>query len=247
MNEKNLQKLQRLFQAMDEDSLTRAEFQQEFKKLLEFLKALKEKNRAEFTSLNSSIAELREKVKQENNDNISGLKDETLRQITKALKEQENGMNFIRDTLRKIKNGKDGRDGIDGKDGSPDTPKEIRDKIKTLKGNKRLPISAIKDLKKKLIEIGKQKIIQTVGGGGGGGHTMKVYDLSDSLNGVLKTFSLPAFWRVISVHSSSFPNAFRPTTDYTTDANAMTITFTSEIDAGTTLATGQTIIVTYSE
>ncbi len=39
--------------------------------------------------------------------------------------------------------GLDGLDGKDGKDGSPDTPTQIKDKLETLKGKKRLNISAI--------------------------------------------------------------------------------------------------------
>ncbi len=74
-----------------------------------------------------------------------------------------------------------------------------------------------------------------------------LYDLSAQLNGVLKTFALPTFWKVISVQASSFPHAFRPDVDYTTDGTLMTITFTSEIDVATALATGQTLTVTYAE
>lgn len=46
-------------------------------------------------------------------------------------------------------NGKDGRDGLDGADGldgSPDTPAQVRDKLSSLKGDKRLDKSAIKGL-----------------------------------------------------------------------------------------------------
>lgn len=44
--------------------------------------------------------------------------------------------------------GADGRDGVDGKDGSPDTPEQVRDKLQTLKKDKRLDVSAIKGLEK---------------------------------------------------------------------------------------------------
>ena len=47
------------------------------------------------------------------------------------------------------KDGKDGRDGVngrDGQDGSPDTPKDIVKKLESLKGDKRLDASAIKNL-----------------------------------------------------------------------------------------------------
>lgn len=133
------------------------------------------------------------------------------------------------------------------------TREEIRNKLDSfeIEGDK-LPIEAIAFLRDELDEL-KKKVISFKGGGvvGGGassgGKIVNVYDLSSSLNGVLKTFSLPSFWRVIEVSSSSFPYTFRPTIDYTVDASAMTITFTSEISASTTLATGQTLLVIYAE
>lgn len=44
------------------------------------------------------------------------------------------------------KDGKDGKDGVDGLDGSPDTPLKIVEKLESLKGDKRLDASAIKNL-----------------------------------------------------------------------------------------------------
>lgn len=127
---------------------------------------------------------------------------------------------------------------------------EIVEKLEALSNDESLPIEAIKDLREELDELKKirsngKSYSFFGGGGGGGGRIVKVHDLTDQLNGVLKTFSLPAFWRIISVNSSSFPFVFRPTIDYTT--SGATITFTSEIEASTTLATGQTLLVTYAE
>ena len=160
--------------------------------------------------------------------------------------------------------GRDGLDGIAGLDGKDveesavidqiekDIPKlgfAVRDALELLTGRERLDIKYIKGWKKALAAIKKETKIFYAGGGGGaeGGRTVLSYDIYDQLDGSTKTFTLPAFWRVISVHSSSFPNAFRATTDYTTDASAMTITFTSEINAATTLATGQTVTIVYSQ
>lgn len=138
----------------------------------------------------------------------------------------------------------------------PQLGEKVRDSLELIQDeDEKLKIKAIGYLQEKLDELerkiraissGSGKTMYVPSGGGSGGHTMMVYDLSASLDGVTKTFSLPAFWRVISVQSSSFPNAFRPTVDYTTDGSLNTITFTSEIDAGGTLAAGQTVIVTYS-
>ena len=237
---------------MIDESLTRKEFTESFKKIMEFLTKLKEKNQGEFKNLNQKFSDQSNKMTGDNTSSISTLKAELMKLIEAALTDQATGMNLIRDKMRKIKEGTDGKDGasgmngrpgIDGKDGVPgkDAPtiKKIRKALK-----KKLRISDIKGLQEELKKRGQT--IMT-GGGSGGGHIVKAYDLSDQLNGTLKTFSLPAFWRIISVHSSSFPNAFRPTTDFTSDASAFTITFTSEILSSSTLAAGQTIIVTYSE
>jgi len=130
------------------------------------------------------------------------------------------------------------------------TPEDIRDKLQSIeKEEEKLSISAIKDLRKELDELKqmKSKTVFVGGGSSGGGRISMVYDLSPYLDGVTKTFALPAFWRVTGVTAGSAPIALRPTVDYTTDAGAMTITFTSEIEASTTLATGQTVLVNYSE
>ena len=75
------------------------------------------------------------------------------------------------------------------------------------------------------------------------GSTILAQDISASLNGVLKIFTLVPNARVLLVITSSFPTILRPTVDYTTTASS--ITFTSEIDAGSTLATGQSIMILY--
>lgn len=126
--------------------------------------------------------------------------------------------------------------------------KAIKEALESLKGDDRLSIDAIKDLREELDKI-KRKPSAVIGSwsSAGGGKIVKSYDLTTVLNGVTKSFSLPAFYRVISVHASSFPYSFRENVDYTTDSNATTITFTSEIEATSTLASGQTITIIYSE
>lgn len=144
------------------------------------------------------------------------------------------------------KNGVDGKDGQDGKDGADGhikdlAPQEVRDLLELLQDDERLSISAIKDLREELDALKKQK--STVSGGGIVGRDIfKDYDLSPYLDGVTKTFSIPAVWNIISVHTSSFPNALRKNIDFT--YTPQSITFTDEIDAATTLATGQTVVLT---
>lgn len=68
-------------------------------------------------------------------------------------------------------------------------------------------------------------------------------DLSSQLDGVTKTFNLPAVWNIISVDLSSHPfGALRKGVDFTYTPTS--ITFTSEIDAATQLSTGQSCILT---
>lgn len=126
----------------------------------------------------------------------------------------------------------------------------IRDGLELLKGDERLDKSAVKGIEEieKAIEELKRRKTTIIGGGGGsqgGGRIVKAYDLSPYLNGSTKTFNLPSMWRVISVHSSSFPMAFRENVDFTWTPTS--ITFTSEVSESSTLASGQTVTITYSE
>lgn len=113
-----------------------------------------------------------------------------------------------------------------------------------------VPISAIEDLEKRLEEM--KKLVSGMNRNGTGAIAyargqIKLYDLSSQLDGVKTTFSLPAFWRLLTVQNSSFPNAFRPIVDYTSDAAAFTISFTAQIAAASSLAAGQTLTVLYAE
>lgn len=88
------------------------------------------------------------------------------------------------------KDGKDGRDGKDGKDGSPDLPEQVRNKLETLKGNKRLDQSAIKGLDEFLKQINRIVTQRLREGGGSGGGMGKVLHQTFAGNGVATTFSL---------------------------------------------------------
>lgn len=70
----------------------------------------------------------------------------------------------------------------------------------------------------------------------------KDIDLSDQLDGATKTFDIPATYNILAVHLSSFPHALRKAVDFT--YTPITITFTDEIDAATSLAAGQTCVLT---
>ena len=134
--------------------------------------------------------------------------------------------------------GLSGKDGEDGKDGSSDEPIEIAEKLNTLK--EEVDIKVIKGLNNWMNNI-KQLVKKK--DSGGGGDIVKAYDLSSSLNGVTKIFTIPKVRKIISVHLSSVPGILRETTDFTYTSNS--ITFTAEIQASTSLLTGQTCVIVY--
>ena len=185
--------------------------------------------------------------------------------ILGALKKQENGMNFIRDEVNKLK---DGKDGVDGKDADEDKvsiiaseraieavkplipttdgiKKEILNMGKLLRKalKRKLKISDIQGLREELDKRGKT-IYTGSGGAEIGGH-VRYSDISASLDGATRTFSLPAFSRVLQVNLSSFPNILRENTDFTVNGSTFQITFTSEISLNA-LSSGQTCVILYA-
>jgi len=261
IEQENLNKLSQALFAMDDYAVSKEDFLRQFKRLLEFLKRMKARNSEEVTSLKQNIADLSEKLKGDNYNEITSHKSE-INELFNSLSSE----------LRKIADDKitSIRDGIDGKDADEDrvsivaseraieavtplipTTKGIKKQLltmgKTLRKalNKKLRIKDIKNLQKELDELKKRPIMTGGGGASGGGHVRAV-DISASLDGATRTFALSAFWRIVSVHLSSFPNILRPTTDFTWDASAMTITFTSEIPLNS-ISAGQTCLVVIAE
>jgi DNA repair exonuclease SbcCD ATPase subunit len=124
--------------------------------------------------------------------------------------------------------------------------KSIEAKIPTIEKDYALQ-KEVNDLEKEIATMKKElKRISQLPTGDGGGivgrDLVRNYDLSGYLDGSTKTFNLPAIWSIVSVATSSFPNVLRPLIDYT--YTGQSITFTSEIDASTTLAAGQTVVIT---
>ena len=124
--------------------------------------------------------------------------------VGKALKDQEDGLNFLRDKAMAIKGFKDGKDGKDADETKIvdtvlakiqlpeyeetilDSPEEIKNKLQTLKGRKKLKISAISNLRKELDELKKS-------GGGIGGlrpSPTGVETPTGTINGTNKAFTV---------------------------------------------------------
>ena len=154
--EKNIKKLQRLFNLMDDDALTREDFIKYFEMVIKIIKDLKETNAKEFELIRRTVEMLSKKLKEENSVSLSDVKKQVSDTVGKALKEQADSLNFIRDKARSIKSGKDADEAKmiqsvlnqiklpEQKDTILDTPIQIRDKLETLQDEERLDWNAVR-------------------------------------------------------------------------------------------------------
>lgn len=138
------------------------------------------------------------------------------------------------------KPGPKGAPGKPGADGSPDTGEEIIQKINNDTSDRLVRKGKVEGLEELETRV---RTTEANTRSFNSGSFVYAQDLSASLNGVLKTFTLVPNAKVILAFCSSTPGVMRPLVDYTTTGS--TITFTSQIDVATTLATGQTVVVLY--
>lgn len=198
------------------------------------MKGANEKERQEIRQLlEQTIADL----KRTGDTNFESIKTRIETALNRALKEQENSLNFIRDKARKLENGrdgkdgadgKDGKDGINGKDGSPDTGEQIVDKIQELntEPENQIGIEHIKGWKEELEKIRATRI---VGGGGFSVMAMEQHMVDGetpggTVNGVTTDFTLvntPSPATSLKVYVNG--QRMRITEDYT--FSGRTITF----------------------
>lgn len=248
--------LKKMLSTLDPDRLTREDFVAAFERVVDFLKRQEQQYQTLLSDMLSAKSRMEQKLAQDTHATAKDLTQEVSSAL-KALTQR------IDTRLHSLKDGKDGHNADEHaifekvmativlpeqKPLVSESPQEIRDKLELLQGEERLDVSAIRGLEEKIEKVrGENKTTLVPIGGPSAGKIVKYHDLSASLNGSTTTFALPAFYRVVSVHSSSFPFILRPTTDYTVDGSTMQITFTSEIDPATTLASGQSLIIVYAE
>lgn len=133
-----LQRLEEILKLLN-DGVSKKDFVAAFEAALKQIQALE---RRLLEKYHRSLAELRLMEAQLRNSNEAEL--ETIKQRAKsslevALKEQENSLNFIRDKVRKLENGRDGKDGHTPTDAElltliyPLIPKPIEPKSAKLK------------------------------------------------------------------------------------------------------------------
>lgn len=141
-------------------SVTKTEFNSAFKVIKDFVKGAKEVTERQLEKALSIIDRAVRDLEKNNNENLYAIQKDVKSSLDKALKEQADSLNFIRDKVRKIK------EGIDGKDGKTPTRQELidlilplipepvkaleetaeqtRDKLETLKDDERLDWKAVK-------------------------------------------------------------------------------------------------------
>ena len=216
-----------------DDMIDKKDFIIAFKKLL---KIILKKDKKQIIEIDNAINELRS----ENNAflqatpaDLKVVKADLGNKIAKALKEQENGLNFIRDKVRKMEKGKDGYTPIKGKDyfdgekgengKDADENKIIQEVLKKIPENK----SELEKLREDLFnEIRRNKRL-------GGGGLSKIHleskfiddeTPSGTVNGTNKAFTL-ANTPNPSTSVKVFVNGMRMriTEDYT--LSGKTITF----------------------
>lgn len=253
------------------DGLTKQEFVANFKIIINFVQKLKDSHQQKLDQLDREYTQIIADLKKDNADDVAEIKKQVETQLTQLLNKYEAKDKAIDEKIDAVQDGKDGQDADEQKIGDKvladlkqqikiptideienDLPKlgtQIRDGLELLKGDERLDISAIKNLQETLDEVGRKAVtkdgmVNTLGTSAGG-KIVHYYDLSPFLDGTTAVFSLPAMWRIISITSSSFPGTLRPNVDYIHDAGNYSLTFTSEIDPSTTLAAGQTLIISY--
>jgi len=150
-----LKKLEDLFKMVN-DSLTRSEFIESFKKVVELIvatkKELKANHATQIAELGKVLENLSGKLKSGNSDDVA----KTVKEVNKAvlrvddaLKIQSAGMNLITDKVHKIKEGKDGSDGDRGDDGHTPTNQELLTLIEPL-----IPVFKIpKDVTNEIVDL----------------------------------------------------------------------------------------------
>jgi len=133
------------------DGLTKADFVTSFKSVVKIIKQLEANHTKSTVELEKKIAIKVKELAKKNDINFSEVRDIISQTQKLSLKKQETSLNFIRDKVRKIKegvDGLDGKDGIGGKDGSPDFAEDVRNKLELLQEDERLDISAIRGISK---------------------------------------------------------------------------------------------------
>ena len=210
--EKNetLQNLSILLGAMKQDHLGKADFTDAFKNVIAFIKKIEARNKKEFQDINKALTDFSNKLKDDNNTNVSELKDSTKNYVSGVISKLESEHAKLKEMVdKKLAEVVDGKDADEDrilenlkaqvhlptidelKDDLPKLGKQVRDSLELLDGEERLDVSAIKGLK----ELMQTKSLGSKVSGGGlnvGSMNLRFVDdesLVGTVNGTNKIFT----------------------------------------------------------
>ena len=211
-----IEKLKEMMKLLNE-GLTREEFVSSFKKVLEIVAKMEQKNRETLDTLQKTYSTLIGKTDNEKSAAIKELKDEAKKSLTELLKISQEKLwqkdKIIEEILKKVP------PIPPFPEIKPITTEEIINKI-----NGVLEVKDIVGLQEKIDEL---KRIRATGGGfsmGGLINTTRYADLSSQCNGSNKIFTVPRHRKIVILTGTDFPIIYRPTIDYTTANLTLTIT-----------------------
>lgn len=158
VKEKKVKLLQELYKTVN-DGLTREEFTAAFKLLTEYVKRVGEDNKRAMAELQL----LKDKLTSDTGVELKKAQKMIDEQMNRAMKEQADSLNFMRDVVRKLRSGKDGKDGRDADNEyiieqvlnnipEPEPfkiPQEIYDELDRLREENKKQEEKIKELEKR--------------------------------------------------------------------------------------------------
>jgi len=175
------------------EGLTREEFLDAFKKVLEIIVQIKNRNEQAVEMVEKTYSNLLGKVDTEKNSTLAEIRNEAKKKLDELLKTSQEkfwslDLNFSTQKEQII---------AEAIKETEFQPEELRDKLEILKGKERLDIKAIDGLDELIKEL-EDKIVKSrkLGGGGFNYGTMNIHFLDDItptglVNGINKDFVLP--------------------------------------------------------
>lgn len=228
--EKNLAKLQKLLNFLDEDALTKEDFVKNFELVIKIIQDLKKSNETEFELIHQNLTAFSNKLKEDNNSNIAAMKKETkdylMTEAKKIYQDHEKMMAQIDDKLAEVQGVLTQIKLLKQKEVILDGPKELRDKLETLKDEDRLDKEAVRGLEEEI--KGLKTAIAGIPRGKNMGRVkvpiMRPVNLTSSVDGSTRSFTLPPdTTQVIGVWGSQFPFTLDRDNDWTLSGNVLTL------------------------
>src|SRR3990167_6628727 len=176
INEKNLIKLERLLTIMDQDGMTKAEFVNAFEQVVNLVIKIQKKNDEVIAEMQRTHQEMMRTLQNKNTADYAETKqkamDYCMAEMKKIYKDHEKMMTAMDEKMAEVKDGKDAdeekivQDVLaqiklpEQKEIILDGPKEIREKLESLKGEERLDKESIRGLMDEINAL-KEMIVST--------------------------------------------------------------------------------------